>query len=569
MSGTGHADLFERVRNWIAQDPDPETRDELQALLIAAEAGSTEATDDLHSRFDSRLAFGTAGLRGEIAGGPNRMNRVLVAQAAAGLAAYLMEHAEGTRPSVVIGYDGRKNSEVFARDTAELMTGAGIRAVLLPRMMPTPVLAFAVRHLHVSAGVMVTASHNPPNDNGYKVYLGDENHGSQIVPPADSGIAAHILRVAEGSIATLTRSDAYEVAPESVEASYIEATASVAASIAPLDAVSFTYTAMHGVGWRTAERTFARVGLAAPTVVTAQIDPDPAFPTVAFPNPEEPGAMDLAFATAREAGSDLVIANDPDADRLAVAIPDPSAPDGYRRLSGNEVGTLLGWRAAELAEAAATGDSAAGGALACSIVSSPALKAVATAYGLDFEDTLTGFKWVSRAPGLIYGFEEALGYLVNPDTIRDKDGISAAVAFLDLANSLAAEGLTIADQLDRFAQKFGFFASGQISIRVTDLADITRIMSALRREPPASLGSVRVTQIDDLSDGFGSLPPSDVLRILLEDGSRVMVRPSGTEPKLKIYIDASSDEGTVEERRAVAESRVAALGAAMQALTQA
>lgn len=567
MSGAEHTDLFERVRNWIAQDPDPETRDELQALLIAAEAGSREATDDLHSRFDSRLAFGTAGLRGEIAGGPNRMNRVLVAQAAAGLAAYLMEHAEGTRPSVVIGYDGRKNSEVFARDTAELMAGAGIRAVLLPRMMPTPVLAFAVRHLHVSAGVMVTASHNPPNDNGYKVYLGDENHGSQIVPPADSGIAAHILRVAEGSIATLTRSDAYEVAPESVEASYIEATASVAASIAPLDAVSFTYTAMHGVGWRTAEQTFARVGLAAPTVVTAQIDPDPAFPTVAFPNPEEPGAMDLAFATAREAGSDLVIANDPDADRLAVAIPDPSVPDGYRRLSGNEVGALLGWRAAELAEAAATGDSAAGGALACSIVSSPALKAVATAYGLDFEDTLTGFKWVSRAPGLIYGFEEALGYLVNPDTIRDKDGISAAVAFLDLANSLAAEGLTIADQLDRFAQKFGFFASGQISIRVTDLADITRIMAALRREPPAALGSVRVTQIDDLSDGFGSLPPSDVLRILLEDGSRVMVRPSGTEPKLKIYIDASSDEGTVEERRAIAEARVEALGAAMQALT--
>ncbi|HEY5224164.1 MAG TPA: phospho-sugar mutase [Microbacteriaceae bacterium] len=572
-TGAAEADLFERVRAWIAQDPDPETRDELQALLLAAEAGSREATDDLHSRFDSRLAFGTAGLRGVIAGGPNRMNRVLVAQAAVGLAAYLLENTRGERPSVVIGYDGRKNSAVFARDTAELMAGAGVRAILLPRLLPTPVLAFAVRHLQASAGVMVTASHNPPNDNGYKVYLGGDNHGSQIVSPADADIAAHILRVAAGSVAGLTRSDAYETAPDSLELSYIEATASVAQSLAqsaaPRDAVSFAYTAMHGVGWHTAQQTFARVGFAAPSVVAAQIEPDPAFPTVAFPNPEEPGAMDLAFATAREAGSDLVIANDPDADRLAVAIPDSSMPDGYRRLSGNEVGALLGWRAAELAEAAASGDSAAGGVLACSIVSSPALKAVAAAYGLDFEDTLTGFKWVSRAPGLIYGFEEALGYLVNPSTIRDKDGISAAVAFLDLANSLAADGLTIADQLDRFAEKFGFFASGQISIRVTDLDDITRIMSALRREPPAALGSVRVAEIDDLSDGFANLPPSDVLRILLEDGSRVMVRPSGTEPKLKIYIDASSDEGTVAERRAVAESRVAALAAAMRALTEA
>ncbi|TAM71954.1 MAG: phospho-sugar mutase [Microbacteriaceae bacterium] len=561
--------MFERVRAWIAQDPDPETRAELQTLLTAAQTGSSEATEDLHSRFDSRLAFGTAGLRGVIAGGPNRMNRVLVAQAAAGLAAYLLENAGGERPSVVIGYDGRKNSAVFARDTAELMAGAGVRAILLPRLLPTPVLAFAVRHLQASAGVMVTASHNPPNDNGYKVYLGGDNHGSQIVPPADAEIAAHILRVASGSVAGLTRSDAYEVAPDSVEASYVEATASVAQSAAPRDAVSFSYTAMHGVGWRTAEQVFARVGFASPTVVAAQIEPDPTFSTVAFPNPEEPGAMDLAFATAREAGSDLVIANDPDADRLAVAIPDPSTAQGYRRLSGNEVGALLGWRAAQRAEAAATGDSAAGGALACSIVSSPALKAVAAAYGLDFEDTLTGFKWVSRAPGLIYGFEEALGYLVNPGTIRDKDGISAAVAFLDLANSLAADGLTIADQLDRFAEKFGFFASGQISIRVTDLDHITRIMSALRLSPPAALGSVRVTQIDDLSDGFANLPPSDVLRILLEDGSRVMVRPSGTEPKLKIYLDASSAAGTVAERRAAAESRVAALAAAMQALTAA
>ncbi|WP_348786794.1 phospho-sugar mutase [Leifsonia sp. NPDC080035] len=565
MSDT--ARLIADARAWLAQDPDPETRQELDDLIAAAEAGSAEAVADLHSRFDTRLAFGTAGLRGEVAAGPNRMNRVLVAQAAAGFARWLLEHAERGTPSVVIGYDGRKNSDVFARDTAELMAGAGVRAILLPRLLPTPVLAFAVRHLDVSAGVMVTASHNPPNDNGYKVYLGGTDNGSQIVSPTDAEIAAHILEVAAGSVADLPRSEQYEVASEDVERAYIEATAAVATTTAPRDAVSFAYTAMHGVGWRTAQAVFRAAGFAEPTVVTAQRDPDPAFPTVAFPNPEEPGAMDLAFATAREAGVDLVIANDPDADRLAVAIPDASSADGYRRLSGNEVGALLGWRAAELASAAA-GDSAPFGVLACSIVSSPALAAVAAAYHLDFADTLTGFKWVSRAPGLIYGYEEALGYLVNPGTVRDKDGISAAIALLDLVSTLAADGTTFGDRLDAFAERFGFFASDQISIRVTDLSRIGEIMSALRSNPPARLGEVAVERIDDLSDGFEGLPPSDVLRIRLADGSRVMVRPSGTEPKLKIYIDASSDEGSVAERRATATARVAALADAMRSLTR-
>ncbi|MFP3464397.1 phospho-sugar mutase [Leifsonia sp. SIMBA_070] len=566
MSTKDTAQLLEEARAWLAQDPDPETRNELDALIVEAESGSADALAELHSRFDERLAFGTAGLRGAIAAGPNRMNRVLVAQAAAGFARWLLEHTEGGTPSVVIGYDGRKNSDVFARDTTELMAGAGIRAVLLPRLLPTPVLAFAVRHLEASAGVMVTASHNPPNDNGYKVYLGGEDHGSQIVSPVDAEIAAHILDVARGSVADLPRSDRYEVASDDVEQAYIDATVAVAATSTPRDAVSFAYTAMHGVGWRTAREVFSRAGFASPTPVAEQIDPDPAFPTVAFPNPEEPGAMDLSFATAREAGADLVIANDPDADRLAVAIPDASSADGYRRLSGNEVGALLGWRAAELAVAQAD-ERGPFGALACSIVSSPALAAVAAAYRLDFADTLTGFKWVSRAPGLIYGYEEALGYLVNPDTVRDKDGISAAVAFLDLANGLAADGVTVAQRLDAFAERFGFFASDQISIRVTELSRIGEIMSALRSTPPSHLGEVKVAQIDDLRDGFGGLPPSDVLRILLEDGSRVMVRPSGTEPKLKIYIDASSNQGTVEERRATATARVAELGEAMRLLT--
>ncbi|ERK67414.1 phosphoglucomutase/phosphomannomutase, alpha/beta/alpha domain II, partial [Leifsonia aquatica ATCC 14665] len=320
-----------------------------EALVASAAEGDADAVADLHSRFDTRLAFGTAGLRGEIAAGPNRMNRVLVSQAAAGFARWLLEHAEDGTPSLVIGYDGRKNSDVFARDTAELMAGAGVRAVLLPRLLPTPVLAFAVRHLDVSAGVMVTASHNPPNDNGYKVYLGGLDHGSQIVSPTDAEIAAQILDVASGSVLDLPRSEQYEIASDDVERAYIEATAALATTDAPRDAVSFAYTAMHGVGWRTAREVFAAAGFAEPEVVAAQIDPDPAFPTVSFPNPEEPGAMDLAFETARAAGVDLVIANDPDADRLAVAIPDASE-QGYRRLSGNEVGALLGWRAAELAE---------------------------------------------------------------------------------------------------------------------------------------------------------------------------------------------------------------------------
>jgi Phosphomannomutase len=544
--------LFDSARAWLRQDPDPVTRAELSELIEAAEAHDPESLKQLHERFDSRLAFGTAGLRGELAAGPNRMNRVLVAQAAAGLAAYLLARTPGGHPSVVIGYDGRTNSDVFARDTAELMAGAGVRAMLLPRLLPTPVLAFAVRHLDASAGVMVTASHNPPRDNGYKVYLGGEDHGSQIVPPADAEIATEILRIAEGDIRQLPRNDDYELADESVIDAYVSATVE-AAGVVPAGTTvpRVVYTAMHGVGWQTAARVFAAAGLPEPTLVAAQIEPDAAFPTVAFPNPEEPGAMDLSFEAARSVGADLIVANDPDADRLAIAIADDSTPAGYRRLSGNEVGALLGWSAAEAAAAGADG-----GALAVSIVSSPALAAVAREYGLDFVETLTGFKWVSRVPGLIFGYEEALGYLVNPGNVRDKDGISAATAFLALACRLRAEGRTIADRLDEFAERFGYFASDQVSVRVTELSEIGRMMSALRQTPPSSIGSIRVDHIDDLRDGFGALPPSDVLRIHLDDGSRVIVRPSGTEPKLKVYIDASNAEGTVVERRASATARV-------------
>jgi phosphomannomutase len=552
---------------WLAQDPDPETRAELRLLIQQAQDRDPAAVADLHSRFDERLAFGTAGLRGAIAAGSNRMNRVLVGQAAAGLAAFLLTDAAATRPgsipSVVIGYDGRRNSHVFATDTASIMAGAGVRAVLLPRLLPTPVLAFAVRHLGASAGVMVTASHNPPNDNGYKVYLGGDDEGSQIVSPDDVAIAAEIQRVADTLLVTELPHAAYETAPESVVQAYVDATAAVGG--APRAQVSTVYTALHGVGWDTTRRVLDVAGFALPTLVDAQIAPDSAFPTVAFPNPEEPGAMDLAYETAREVDAELIIANDPDADRLAIAIPDATEASGYRRLSGNEVGAILGWRAAELA-ANTPGDGGPEGTLACSIVSTPALKAVADAYGLNFADTLTGFKWVSRAPGLIFGFEEALGYLVNPGTVRDKDGISAAVALLSLASELKADGSSLAEHLDAFAEKFGFYASSQISVRVTDLTEIDRVMARLRESPPAMIGSIRVDHIDDLSAGFNGLPPSDVLRIVLADDSRVMVRPSGTEPKLKVYLDTHSTVGTLTERQEAATAALADLDGGMRAL---
>jgi phosphomannomutase len=542
--------ILDVAKAWRDQDPDPETRAELDALI----ANDDEA--ELHDRFDARLEFGTAGLRGRIEAGSNRMNRVLVAQAAAGFAAYLLGREDG--PSVVVGYDGRKNSRVFALDTAELMAGAGVRAIILPRLLPTPVLAFAVRHLGVSAGVMVTASHNPPQDNGYKVYLGDDDHGSQIVPPVDGEIAAQILRVAaERNVLDLPRSTAYETAGDEVLDEYVRRTAALATRSAA--SVNFVYTAMHGVGWETANRVFAAAGFDAPTVVAEQIEPDAAFPTVAFPNPEEPGAMDLSFATARRLGAQLVIANDPDADRLAVAIPD--AAGGWQRLSGNEVGALLGWRAAE--RLAAAGPE---GVLAASIVSSPALAEVARQYGLDYADTLTGFKWVSRVPGLSYGYEEALGYLVDPDKVRDKDGISAAVEFLGLVAELTEQGRTIEDHRLAFAEKFGAFASSQVSIRVTDLAEIGRIMGALRANQPETIGATMVRQIDDFADGFEQFPAGDILRIWLADGSRVIVRPSGTEPKVKVYIDASSTAGTAAERWVAAQATVDALEAGVRAL---
>lgn len=525
-----------QARAWMRQDPDHQTRDELAGIITRAAGGDETAVADLDDRFGARLAFGTAGLRGELGAGSNRMNRVLVAQAAAGFASYLRDRAGEGTPTVVIGYDGRRNSRVFATDSAEIFAGAGLRALLLPRLLPTPVLAFAVRHLGADAGVMVTASHNPPNDNGYKVYLGGADQGSQIVAPADAEIAAAIQRVADGgSIAALPRSTAYEIADEEVVEAYVSATAAVAPAPSGASGLRWVYTAMHGVGWETLSRIVAAAGYPRPAVVSEQLDPDPTFRTVAFPNPEEPGAMDLAFARARRSGAEFILANDPDADRLAVAIPDETAPDGWRRLTGNEVGLLLGARAAGAAEGTE------GASLACSLVSSPGLGAVAAHHGLAFHETLTGFKWISRAPGIVFGFEEALGYLVNPGTVRDKDGISAAVAVLGLAAEARERGATLADLLRELGETYGHFSSGQVSIRVEDLGIIGTVMGSLRAKPPAQIGDRSIAAAEDLLQAPAGQPSGDVLRYRLSDGSRVIVRPSGTEPKLKVYIDARAD----------------------------
>lgn len=548
-------DYLEAARAWAAQDPDDITRAHLEAMLGRAEAGDPDARAEIASRFSGRLQFGTAGLRGELGAGPLRMNRVLVAQAAAGLAAYLRSREE--QPSIVIGWDGRRNSEVFARDSAEIMAGAGVRTILLPRLLPTPVLAFAVRHLGASAGVMVTASHNPAPDNGYKVYLGGLDNGSQIVSPADAEIQAQIVAAAERPITEYPRSTDYTSADESLIEEYVRRTAALIENPQPLKVV---YTAMHGVGWPVMKAVLDAAGVTDVVSVAEQQDPDPEFPTVAFPNPEEAGAMDLAFRTAAEVGADIVIANDPDADRVAVGVPDGRG--GWARLSGNEVGWLLGWRAARRLEI--TGADT--GTFACSLVSSPALGVVARKHGIDFVETLTGFKWISRAGGLVYGYEEALGYLVDPDKVRDKDGISAAAEVIALFSELKAAGTTFDEHRDAFAERFGAFASAQISIRVSDLSRIGELMAKLRANPPAEVGGIRVDRIDDFAQGFGPFPPSEILRFWFEDGSRVIVRPSGTEPKLKCYLDTHSDEGTALERHERAEATLAALDAGMREL---
>jgi len=377
--------LTAHAQAWHAQDPDPETREELAKLI----ADKNEA--ELSSRFDSRLAFGTAGLRGELGAGPNRMNRVLVAQAAAGIGRYLL--AKESKPSVVIGYDGRVNSDIFAKDSAEVLAGMGVRVLLLDQLGPTPLVSFATRALGMSAGIMVTASHNPPRDNGYKVYLGGSFNGSQIITPVDTEIALEISKVAETeTFASLTKSSDYELIGAQIREEYLKSVLAVGGKVVK-KSLKIVYTPMHGVGWGTVEPIFARAGSEALITVDQQLQPDGSFPTVAFPNPEEPGALDLAFALASDYNADLIIANDPDADRVAIALPTPS---GWQRLTGDQIGLIL---ADEIAKTATSG------VLACSIVSSSAISEVAKAHGLEFKQTLTGFKWISKIPNLVFGYE--------------------------------------------------------------------------------------------------------------------------------------------------------------------
>jgi phosphomannomutase len=554
-------DLLERAASWREDDPDERTRAELSTVLEAAGSGDFAACAQLADQFAGMLEFGTAGLRGAMGAGPNRMNRSVVIRAAAGLTAYLKETTP--EPLVVIGFDARHNSDVFAHDTAAVVVAAGGRAMVLPRPLPTPVLAFAIRRLGADAGVMVTASHNPAQDNGYKVYLGD---GSQIVPPSDAEIAAHIARV--DLVADVPRAGSgWTTMNDDVLEDYLDAAAEVVAPDSPRE-LSVVHTALHGVGSDVVVAAFARAGFSAPIVVPSQSEPDPEFPTVSFPNPEEPGAIDAALALAARVHPDLVLANDPDADRCAVAVPDPTAatpkdPAGWRMLRGDEVGALLG---AHILSRGVSADAV----FANSIVSSRLLAAMAAGAGIRHEETLTGFKWISRVAGLRYGYEEALGYCVDPHQVRDKDGVNTALMLAEMAAGLRAHGRSLLDVLNDLAVTHGVHATDAFAVRVDDLSLIGTLMSRLRESPPTDLGGVAVARIDNLADGSELLPPTDGLRYFLEDGSRVIVRPSGTEPKLKVYLEAIvavEPSSGLSAARKEAASRLARVGASMRALT--
>ena len=548
--------LTSRVRAWVDDDPDPATAQELRNLLDAAEHGDRAAVADLEDRFAGMLEFGTAGLRGALGGGPNRMNRAVVQRAAAGLVAYLQTDCAISEPMVVVGFDARYNSDVFARDTAAVVVGAGGTAAILPRPLPTPVLAFAIRHLGADAGVMVTASHNPPQDNGYKVYLGD---GSQIVPPTDAQIASHIAAVASVRDLWLAE-DGWQNLGDEVQDAYVARVAALLPDDGSRD-VDVVHTALHGVGDDTLRRVFAAAGIPEPKTVPSQAVPDPDFPTVSFPNPEEAGAIDAALAVARDVHPDVVIANDPDADRCAAAVLDHGK---WRMLRGDELGALL-------FDASLRRGLAPDAVVACSIVSSRLLAAMAESAGYRHVETLTGFKWIARVPGLGYGYEEAIGYCVAPDVVRDKDGVSAALILAWYTAWLKAHGRTPLDVLDDLAVEHGVYATDAFSVRVADLAQIPPVMERLRSAPPENLGTVRVAQVDDLARGDGGLPPTEGVRWFMADRSRVIVRPSGTEPKLKVYLEAIEpvpDRDQLAGSRRIASARLAALRTAMESLTR-
>ena len=511
--------LVAEIAEWIAVDPSPSDAALLQKWL---DDGNES---DLRRCFNGFLQFGTAGLRGPIGPGPSCMNRAVVHRAAAGIAAYMK--ARGLT-KVVIGRDARYGSEDFTQESAEVFAGAGMEVFVLPRPMATPVLAYATTVLGADVGIMVTASHNPPQDNGYKVYLGGvvdgvRYAGSQIVPPAEIQIAAEIAKINH----LAPKKTGWTVLNDDLFNQYVTATASLARSKNPLKVV---YSAMHGVGTESIEAVFKAAGFSEIHFVEEQKLPDPAFPTVAFPNPEEPGAIDLSLALARKIDADIVIANDPDADRCAAAINDPAT--GWRMLRGDEVGAILGHYIATTMK-----DSTIGKAFGNSIVSSSILKKIADKHGIEFHETLTGFKWLAKIPNLRYGYEEALGYAVDALSVNDKDGISAALMIAQCAGELKAAGRTMADYLDEIWSTYGFHATEQISIRVNSIAQVDTLLARLRKNPPQSIGGFALTQADDLERPTDGLPPTNGLRYWFGPNLRVIIRPSGTEAKMKCYIE--------------------------------
>jgi phosphomannomutase len=501
---------------WLDAEPDDDIRTELQALLDGPD-------EELVARFGGRLTFGTAGLRAALGAGPLRMNRLVVRQAARGLVDHLLAvDPDAASRGVAVGFDARRKSDVFALDTARVMAAAGVRVHLLPGPLPTPVLAWSVTDLGAAAGVMVTASHNPPADNGYKVYLGD---GAQIVPPHDAWIAERIATVDPTVVEMADDDRLIERLDGSIVDRYVASMRDVRLRPATTG-VLVAYTPMHGVGGELALRAFEAAGLPEPVVVDEQFRPDPMFPTVTFPNPEEPGAMDLVIALAAEQGASLAIANDPDADRLGAAIPQPDG--SWRRLGGDEIGWLL-------ADHILTNTAGDDRLVVTTLVSSSLLMSMAKDYGVHAVETFTGFKWMARAvlerPALrlVFAYEQALGYLVTPRPL-DKDGISAAVLLAEIAAVAADEGTTIEGRLDDIAARYGRHVTGERSVRMTPAAGAERVR-ALQESPPGSLAGVRVVDVR-------AYPEADLLRLTLEGGVRIQIRPSGTEPKVKLYGEA-------------------------------
>jgi phosphomannomutase len=548
----------ELANAWLEEDPDPTTADELRALLAASDANDAAALADLAERFTGSLEFGTAGLRGILGAGPQRMNRVLVRKVSAGLAAYLLEHVPDARTrGVLIGHDARRNSRVFSEDTARVIAGAGIKVYLAHRPWPTPTTAWAVVDRNACGGVMVTASHNPPAYNGYKVYWGN---GAQIIPPHDIGIAAAVTRIGRSDklpmpeLAALRAKGLVIDLDETLHDRYLEAVVALRAN-PTLDGRSLVvaYTPLHGVGAASVEPALQRAGFPHVHSEPSQREPDPEFPTVAFPNPEEKGAMDRVLALATSVTADLVLANDPDADRLCVAVPEGA---GYRVLTGDQIGVLL-------ADYLLTVGPGGKRMVATTLVSSQLLGFLAQQAGADYRETLTGFKWIGNAAmdyerehggRFVMGYEEALGYSVGP-LVRDKDGVSAAVIFAELAAWNRARGKTVLDHLDDIYRRVGLFVTEQVSITrpgAQGIAEIRAAMMRFRTQPPRELAGHAIESTVDLMVPTGGLPPSDVLVFKLANGRRVIMRPSGTEPKLKNYYEVRVEVG---EGEAIAAAR--------------